>query len=79
MLDGEGALGFSRAFLRSGTRGVVATLWPVKDQAAEMFGCALHQSLIAQDSPSVAVRTAAMKLRDYGEPDWAAFQLLGRD
>ena len=79
MLDGEGALGFSRAFLRSGTRGVVATLWPVKDQAAEMFGCALHQSLITQGCPSVAVRTAAMKLRDYGEPDWAAFQLLGRD
>ncbi len=79
MLDGEGALGFSRAFLSSGTRGVVATLWPVRDEAAESFGCALHQSLIAQGSPSVAVRAAAMKLRESGEPDWAAFQLLGRD
>ena len=79
MLDGEGAQGFSRAFLSSGTRGVVATLWPVKDEAAEIFGCALHQSLIAQGSPSVAVRAAAMKLRESGEPDWAAFQLLGRD
>ena len=79
MLDGEGALGFSRAFLSSGTRGVVATLWPVRDEAAEKFGLALHQSLIAQGSPSVAVREAAMKLRESGEPDWAAFQLLGRD
>ena len=79
MLDGEGALGFSRAFLSSGTRGVVATLWPVKDTAAERFGGALHESLIAQGSPSVAVREAAQRLRESGEPDWAAFQLLGRD
>ena len=79
MLDGEGAFGFSRAFLSSGTRGVVATLWPVRDTAAEKFGCALHESLIAQGSPSIAVREAAQRLRESGEPDWAAFQLLGRD
>ena len=79
MLDGEGALGFTRAFLKSGTRGVVATLWPVKDEAAEDFGLALHKSLMAQGSPSVAVREASSQLREAGEPDWAAFQLLGRD
>ena len=79
VLDGEGVLGFTRAFLRSGTRGVVATLWPVGDETAREFGVALHESLIAQRSPATAVREAGQQLREAGVADWAAFQLLGRD
>lgn len=79
VLDGEGVLGFARAFLESGTRGVVATLWPVDDETAHEFGVALHESLLAESPPSAAVRSAARRLRDSGRADWAAFQLLGRD
>ncbi len=79
VLDGEGVLGFAHAFLASGTRGVVATLWPVDDGAAREFGVALHEGLLAKRSPSAAVRSAGRRLRDAGRADWAAFQLLGRD
>ena len=79
VLDGEGVLGFSRAFLEAGARGVVATHWPVPDDAARDFGVALHEALLAKSSPSEAVRSAGRRLRAAGSPDWAAFQLFGRD
>ena len=79
MLDGEGVLGFSRAFLESGTRGVVATHWPVSDGTARDFGVALHEALLAKMPPSAAVRNAGRRLRQAGSKDWAAFQLFGRD
>jgi CHAT domain-containing protein len=79
VLDGEGVLGFSRAFLETGTRGVVATLWPVPDGAARDFGVAFHEALLAKSSPSEAVRSAGRRLREAGSQDWAAFQLFGRD
>ncbi len=79
VLDGEGVLGFSRAFLETGTRGVVATHWPVPDGAARDFGIALHEALLAKSSPSEAVKSAARRLREAGSQDWAAFQLFGRD
>lgn len=79
VLDGEGVLGFAHAFLESGTRGVVATLWPVRDEAAREFGIALHEGLLMDRPPSIAVRRACLRLREAGLSDWAAFQLLGRD
>lgn len=79
VLDGEGVLGFARAFLESGTRGVVATLWPVEDEVAREFGVALHEDLLAKRPPSAAVRNACRRLRNAGRADWASFQLLGRD
>ncbi|MCH2106178.1 MAG: CHAT domain-containing protein, partial [Planctomycetes bacterium] len=56
VLDGEGVLGFSSAFLASGTRNVIATHWPVPDGAARDFGIALHEALLAKSDPSSAVR-----------------------
>ena len=79
VLDGEGVLGFAHAFLGSGTRGVVVTLWPVGDEVAREFGVAVHESLLTNHPPSAAVRSAGRRLRDAGRADWAAFQLLGRD
>ena len=79
VLDGEGVLGFSRAFLSTGTRNVVATQWPVPDEAARDFGVAIHEALLAKMTPSEAVRSAGRRLRANGSPDWAAFQLFGRD
>ena len=79
VLDGEGVLGFSRAFLESGTRGVIATHWPVPDGTARDFGIALHEALLAKSSPAAAVKSAGRHLREAGSRDWAAFQLFGRD
>jgi len=79
VLDGEGVLGFTSAFLASGTRNVVATQWPVTDEAARDFGGELHEALLAGDAPSAAVRSASRRLREGGCEEWAAFQLFGRD
>ena len=81
LVDAEGLQGMARAFLESGTRNVVVTLWPVEDLAAHGFAVRFHAGLAAGDPPSVAARRARSELREAGAPaaDWAAFRLLGRD
>ncbi len=80
-LDAEGLQGLARAFLETGTRNVVATLWPIRDRAARDFALALHRHLGAGEPVSRAVRAARAELRAGGAKpaDWAAFRLLGRD
>lgn len=80
--DAEGLQGVARAFLESGTRNLVVTLWPVVDGSALAFAEAFHRSLIAGARPSEACATARASLRDGDFPaaaDWAAFRLIGRD
>lgn len=81
IVNAEGLQGVARAFLESGTRNLVVTLWPVVDDSALAFADQLHRGLIAGDRPSEAVARARASLRDAGFPaaDWAAFRLIGRD
>lgn len=80
-VNAEGLQGVARAFLESGTRNLVVTLWPVVDESARAFAEELHRSLLAGSRPSEAVSAARQSLRDAGFPpaDWAAFRLVGRD
>jgi hypothetical protein len=80
-VNAEGLQGIARAFLESGTRNLVVTLWPVVDESARAFAEELHRSLLEGARPSEAVGTARESLRDAGFPaaDWAAFRLIGRD
>jgi hypothetical protein len=80
-VDAEGMLGLARLFLDSGTRNLLATLWPVEDAAARDFALAFHRALAGGAAPAEAARRARNALRDRGAPaaDWAAFRLLGRD
>jgi CHAT domain-containing protein len=80
-VDAEGLFGLARAFLGSGTRNLVVTLWPVEDQAAKQFGILFHQALSAGMPPSRAASRARDVLREEGRPsaDWGAFRLIGRD
>lgn len=80
-VNAEGLQGIARAFLESGTRNLVVTLWPVVDESARAFAEELHRSLLAGARPSEAVGAARQSLRDAGFPaaDWAAFRLIGRD
>ncbi|HEV8111856.1 MAG TPA: CHAT domain-containing protein [Planctomycetota bacterium] len=81
VVDAEGLQGVARAFLESGTRNLLVTLWPVEDQAARTFAEAFHRELLAGRRPSEASASARAVLRDRGFPaaDWAAFRFLGRD
>ncbi|MFN0006649.1 MAG: CHAT domain-containing protein [Planctomycetota bacterium] len=80
-VNAEGLQGMARAFLESGTRNLVVTLWPVVDESARAFAEEFHRSLLAGARPSEAVGAARAHLRRAGFPaaDWAAFRLLGRD
>lgn len=80
-VDGEGLLGVGRAFLESGTRNLVVTLWPVEDGAAAQFALRFHAGLASGLMPSAAARAARLEMRQAGHAaaDWAAFRFLGRD
>lgn len=80
-LDAEGLQGLARAFLESGTRNLLVTLWPVTDEAAAAFAAPYHAALLAGSSPAEAAHQARAHLARAGHPlpDLAAFQALGRD
>jgi len=78
-VDAQGLQGLARAFLETGTRDLVVTLWPVRDDAARRFAVALHRALLAGETPARAAGAAREALREAGLPpaEWAAFRLLG--
>jgi hypothetical protein len=80
-VDAEGLQGVSRAFLESGTRNLVVTLWPVDDGSAREFARGFHRALMNGDRPSEAVDRARRELRGAGQAaaDWAAFRAIARD
>jgi hypothetical protein len=80
-VDAEGQLGLARAFLSSGTRNVVVTLWPIEDRSAPRSARLLHEALRAGATPSRAAARTRASLRSAGASpsEWAALRLLGRD
>jgi len=80
-VDSQGLLGVARAFLESGTRNLLVTLWPVEDGAAREYALAFHHALVEGHLPSRAAAVAREGLRQRGfeYADWAAFRLVGRD
>ena len=78
-VHGEGALGLSSAFLLSGARAVLGTLWSVRDDEAEEFSKVFFAHLSGGRSASAALAGAQRTLRARGRPPaaWAAFVLVG--
>jgi hypothetical protein len=80
-VDAEALQGVARAFLMSGTRNILVTMWPIEDGAATRFALAFHGALNEGLSPSRAAIVARNNLRSAGASpgEWAAFRLIGRD
>ncbi len=76
----EGVSGLSRAFLSSGSRGVVSSLWRVDDQATADLMTALYSGLNDGKSTSASLGDAQRAMIADGEPPahWAAFVMIGR-
>jgi CHAT domain-containing protein len=81
-INGEGLLGITRGFMYAGSRGVVASLWKVNDEATaelmkQFYGAMLRDGL----APSAALRTAkeaVSKQERWRSPYfWAAFIMQG--
>ncbi len=80
---GEGVLSLARPFLAAGVPSVVASLWPVDDQATAGILVTFYQSLAQEEDSVKALRVAqlaflaAAKDRQEALHRWAAFVHLG--
>lgn len=90
LLQGEGILGLSRAFLMAGARQVVASLWPVEDRTGELMGY-FYEELAKGGKAKQALRQAKLRFLMSTGPGgagvavplahpffWAPFVLNGR-
>lgn len=59
----EGLLGMGRAFLTSGARNVVVSLWPAHDAASALLMQVLYEEVARGRPPSAALQTAKRRLR----------------
>ena len=67
---GDELVGLARAFLYAGTPTVVASLWPVEDQATEALMTAFHRRVQAGEGIAAALAEAQAEVRS--QPRWAA-------
>jgi CHAT domain-containing protein/TolA-binding protein len=76
----EGVISLAHGFLTAGARSVVATLWPIDDEAAALFFPRLHQRLSEGLAPADAVRAVqidSIRRGDVPPSLWAAIQDIG--
>jgi tetratricopeptide (TPR) repeat protein len=80
-IAGEAPLGLSQAFLRSGARSVLATLWQVPDAStARLMEVFYREMFVNGQSPAAALELAQQSIRKlprWSDPYyWAGFQLV---
>ena len=77
----EGAVGIDRAFLGSGARSVLVSLWALKDSATEKLMSHFYDHLVRGESAaSDSLHQAMTWMRCNGYSDvkqWAPFVLIG--
>ena len=79
-IRGEGVIGIARAFLGSGARSVLATLWALDDKATEAFMSRFYKHLVCGNSTSESLYEAMKWIRDNDcskVKQWAPFMLIG--
>ncbi len=79
---GEGVVGLSRAFLASGTPGIVASLWPVSDESTAILMGEFYERMLRKKRPaSRALNEARLVMLDdsrYAHPFyWSPFVVIG--
>ena len=78
--SGEGLVGLSWAFLRTGAHNVIGALWEVSDASTPQLMDSLYDGLTKGESPDSALRSAKLALLHSNSPFrkpfyWAPFQL----
>ena len=84
ILAAEGVVGIARAFLVSGARSVLMSLWAVDDEATRVFMSIFYKGMIHEKmSASEALRLSIIVMRESSEYNdmkyWAPFVLLEDD
>ena len=76
-------VGIARAFLGAGARSVIASLWPVNDQATLVFMRHFYEHLVKRQSASKSLHEAMKMMRESDDFNavkyWAPFMLIGDD
>ena len=76
----EGPMGLARSFFFSGTRSVLASLWPVNDKAGVDLMREFYRRIMAGNTAAEALRLAKIKLLNTARNHpfyWAGFVLIG--
>ena len=76
----EGVVGIARAFLGSGARSVLVSLWALEDSATKQFMSHFYDHLVCGKSASESLHEAMKWMRSNGFSDvgqWAPFMLIG--
>ena len=79
-IKAEGAVGIARAFLGSGARSVLVSLWALEDSATEKLMSHFYDHLVRGESASDSLHQAMTWMRCNGYSDvkqWAPFVLIG--
>ena len=81
-MRGEGLIGLTRGFLYAGARRVLASLWPVEDQATAALMRRFYRAMWNEGlTPAAALRRAQLEVRGerrWRDPYyWAGFVLEG--
>lgn len=82
IVSGEGLLNLARAFLVSGAKNVVVSLWKTEDEASKEFMKAFYSALLKSNSPARALQVARESLLKSDIPAyrhpyfWASFILV---
>jgi len=79
VLPGEGVLSLARAFFEAGSRAVVASLWPLRDDEAAELVERFYRHLSRGVSASAALRGAQLESIEDGQAPaaWAGLIVLG--
>lgn len=81
MAKGDEILGFTRSFLSAGVSSIVASLWPVADDATEILMNRLYSELARGRDLMQGMQTAQLEVlrnRRYVHPFfWAPFNVIG--
>lgn len=77
---GDEIIGFYRAFMYAGAKSIIATLWPIPDEATSYLIKEFYQKL-KKNSLSESLRMAQLKTKEkYPNPvNWGGFVLVGRN
>ena len=76
----EEVVGIARAFLGSGARSVLVSLWALQDKATEQFMSRFYEHLVGGESASESLHQAMTWMRGNGFSEvgqWAPFMLIG--
>ncbi|MBI5214360.1 MAG: CHAT domain-containing protein [Ignavibacteriae bacterium] len=82
IMNGEGMLGLTRAFLYAGASNLLVSLWQVNDESTSGLMVECFRGMIQKQSNSAALRAAKLRMisseQTSAPMNWASFVLIGK-